>query len=331
MWERFFEKFVSSHVGSLPLSYSQENFEKCFRDLVNLGLDVVPLPQLRDFVSMYVEPLVEKGLVERSKGFYKASEEDLAEASHVTPVIPELELVYELSSKYGVRWLRVPITGTFTLASKIYLGDPSRGIRASALSSKELVVESLSKYVGNIVRAAIEAGGRVIVIDEPILSSLVGRRVTLFGYSDDEIIEAYESELKRARGLLRGTHVCGRVSEKLISMLCEVDRLEFLSHEFHDTPSNIELPWRRLLEEGDKFLSPGVFSSRSAEVESIGEIASLARKVLKVVGLERVNVFAGDCGLGGLRGVERAYEVSMSKLGNLVRAVELLNKEYGLP
>ena len=142
-------------------------------------------------------------------------------------------------------------------------------------------------------------------------------------------MEAYSAILKRVpRKVARGTHVCGRLSENLISMLVEIERLDFLNHEFHDTPANLRLPWKRLLDVGDKFLSPGVFSSRRPVVEGVDEILMLARRVIRGVGVERVNVFTGDCGLGGLRGVEGAYRISLEKLGNLAKSVKLLNEEF---
>ncbi|RLF06218.1 MAG: methionine synthase, partial [Thermoprotei archaeon] len=273
LWDKFFDRFVSSHVGSIPLDYSLENVKKSFTDMVNVGIDVIPAPQLRDFISMYLEPLVERGILNRVHGGYAVSS-DLDEVRKVTPSVPEFRVVASLAREKHVKWLRAPITGALTLASRIYMGDPSRGIRSTVLMERELVVECLSQYVSNIVRNAIEQGFNVVVIDEPMLSNIVGRRVLLYGYSEEEILEIYSRELKLARGLLRGTHVCGRISERLASLLAESEELEFMNHEFHDTPQNLELPWRRILEEGDKFLSPGVFSSRRAEVESVKEVAS---------------------------------------------------------
>ncbi|RLE87488.1 MAG: hypothetical protein DRJ67_04670 [Thermoprotei archaeon] len=326
LWEKFFERYVSSHVGSIPLDYSPENVERSFRDLVEAGVDVVPAPQLRDFTSMYLEPLVEAGVLSRVHGAYAVSG-DLDEVRRVAPSIPEFKLVAKLAKEQRVKWLRAPVTGALTLASRVYVGDPSKGIRSTALVKREMVVECLSQYVANIVRNAVEHGFNVVVIDEPMLSNIVGRRVLLYGYSEEEILEIYSRELKPARGLLRGTHVCGRVSERLASLLAESEELEFLNHEFHDTPQNLDLPWRSVLEEGDKFLSPGVFSSRRAEVESIEEIVSHAKRVIRIVGEERVNIFSGDCGLGGLRKIEEGYAISLGKLRNLVKALELINRE----
>lgn len=325
-WERFFDRYVSSHVGSLPLDYSPENFERAFRDLVAAGLDVPPVPQLRDFVSMYLQPLVDAGLVEASGAVFRARREDLEDAAKVRPKLPELELAPGLARELGVGKLRVPVTGAFTLASRVYVGDPSRGMRSTALAERELVTDMLAGYVANAVRAAVELPGAVVVIDEPVLGTVVGGRVTLFGYRDEDVLEAYARELKPASGLLRGTHVCGQVNERLASLLAESESLDFLNHEFHDTPVNLAIPWRKILEGGDKFLSPGVFSTRRAEVESPREVLELASRIIEAVGPERVNLFSGDCGLGGLRGVPDAYGIALAKLGNLAEAVRILNE-----
>jgi len=326
VWERFFDRYVSSHVGSLPLEYSTENFERAFRDLAAAGLDVPPVPQLRDFISMYLQPLADAGLVEVSGAIFRTKREDIEDAVKVRPKLPELEISLGLARELGVKRLRVPITGTFTLASRIYVGDPSRGMRSTALADRELVTDVLAGYVANAVRAATELPGVVIVIDEPVLGTVVGGRVTLFGYREEDVLEAYARELKLAAGLPRGTHVCGQVNERLVSLLAESESLDFLNHEFHDTPANLSIPWRRILERSDKFLSPGVFSTKKAEVESFEEMLDLASRILETVGHERVNLFSGDCGFGGLKGVPNAYEVALTKLRKLARAVSILNE-----
>ncbi|MCS7105033.1 MAG: hypothetical protein NZ954_05650 [Thermofilaceae archaeon] len=325
---KYFNKFVSSHVGSLPLDYTPDGFKRAFHDMLKLGIDVPPLPQLRDFISMYLKPLLEAGLVQESGTVFKSSVEDLGNAARVTPYIEEVALSGDLLREAKVSRIRVPVTGAFTLSSRIYLGDPSRGLRTTALANHELVLDSIASYLSNIVREAVKIQNAVIVIDEPVLGTVIGSRVTLLGYREEDVLEVYAKVLKPARGLLRGTHVCGQVNERLISTLAESEAIDFLNHEFHDAPANLLLPWRKLLERSDKFLSPGVFSTRSGEVESVDHIMNVALKVLDTVGVDRVNLFSGDCGLGGLRGVSRAYDLALSKLNNLVKAVSELNLRY---
>ncbi len=327
VWERFFDRYVSSHVGSLPLDFSEENVRRAFRDMVEAGVDVPPVPQLRDFISMYLGPLAEAGLLEGSGTTFRGSPEALEGAGRVAAAP---RVVAERAREARVRWVRVPVTGAFTLASRIYVGDPARGLRGTALAVRELVEGPLAEYVSNIVRAAAQLRGAVVVIDEPVLGMVVGARTTLFGYRDEDVLEVYSRELRAARGLPRGTHVCGQLNERLVSILAESESLDFLNHEFHDTLANLSLPWRRLLERGDKFLSPGVFSTRRVEVESVEEIEALAAKVIEVAGAEYVNLFSGDCGLGGLRGREGAYEASLEKLRNLAAAVVRINERAGL-
>ena len=43
----------TSHVGSFPL----QNLRKVMVDLYEIGLDVPPCPQMRDFVEIYIKPL----------------------------------------------------------------------------------------------------------------------------------------------------------------------------------------------------------------------------------------------------------------------------------
>ncbi len=323
-WAPFY-RYVTSHVGSLPLEYSERNFEKCFKDLVNVGLDVPPIPQLRDFISMYLDPLVEAGVLRVEGGLYRADLSTIDEIASVTPSLGELEKADELTRYLQAKWVRIPITGAFTLASRIYLEEPARGLKSTLLAKPELVA-ILSEYVARIASKASRLMGSVIVVDEPVLGSIVGPRVTLFGYKEEEILEVYSTELKPAQGRVTGTHICGQVSERLASTLVESERLNFLNHEFHDTRVNLTLPWRKLLERGDKILSPGVFSTREKRIESVDEIVGLSEKILEEVGEEHVNLFTGDCGFGGLRGVPGAYDIALEKLRNLVKAVEVLNR-----
>lgn len=320
-----FNRYVASHVGSLPLEYSEGNFEKCFRDLVSIGLDVPPIPQLRDFISMYLNPLVEAGVLRVEGELYKADLKAVDEIASATPVFSELKKAAELTRYLQIKWLRVPITGAFTLASRIYLEDPAKGLKSTMLAKPELVM-SISEYVAKVVTEASRLMESVIVIDEPVLGNIVGSRVTLFGYKGEEVLEVYNTELRPAQGHVTATHICGQVSERLLDILVESERLNFLNHEFHDTQVNLTLPWRKLLERSDKILSPGVFSTKKKEIESADEIISLSRRIIERVGEEYVNLFTGDCGLGGLKGVSDAYDIALKKLRNLVSAVDALNR-----
>ena len=321
----WFEKLVSSHVGSYPLNHSEENVIKAFNDTVEAGVDVPPIPQLRSFIEMYLEPLVEEGVLRKKGGFFLASPEDLEGLKPLKLRLEEAEVISR--ERRGARWVRAPVTGAMTLASNIFISDPSRGLRATALARKELVLDVLSSYVGSIVRSMRELGFEVIVVDEPMLANVVGTRAVLFGYSEEDILELYARELKPARGALTGTHVCGRISEKLVEILVESEAIRFLNHEFYGTPENLGINWRRHLEEGDKFLAPGVLSSKRPEVERVEEVQAFARKVMSIAGVERVNLLSPDCGFAGLRGVPGAYEISIEKLRVLARAVAALRAE----
>ncbi|MEM1509809.1 MAG: hypothetical protein QXY49_00620 [Thermofilaceae archaeon] len=320
-----FDRYVTSHVGSLPSEYSEENFERCFKDLVDVGLDVPPIPQLRDFIFMYLNPLVEAGVLRVDGELYKADLKMIDEIASITPVLSELKRASEITEHFQIKWLRVPITGAFTLASRIYLEDPAKGLKSTVLAKPELVAP-LSEYVSKVVAEASRLKGSVIVIDEPVLGNIVGPRVILFGYKGEEILEVYNTELRPAQGHVTATHICGQVSERLLDILAESERLNFLNHEFHDTQVNLALPWRKLLERSDKILSPGVFSTKRREVESVDEIINLSRKIIEKVGGEYVNLFTGDCGLRGLKGTLGAYDIALKKLRNLVSAVDALNR-----
>jgi len=327
-WRDYFERLVSSHVGSLPIDYSEEAVSRCVGDMLAAGIDIVPIPQLRDFVDMFMEPLVKAGVVGRGAHRYVVSEEEVTSIHRVEPVIPEYELFFSREApKVGL--VRVSVTGPFTLASRLYL--EGEGEPRPALSDPEIVLGELARYVRNAVRRYSGGGRGLVVVDEPVLGNVVGARVVLYGYRGDDIADALSGVLKPVPSrMARGVHVCGRLNVNLASILSEVDTLDLLNHEFRDTPANMEIPWKTLLERGDKFLSPGLFSSRRLQVEDVGEMLATARRVIGLAGLERVNVFTGDCGLRGLRGSPGAYEAAVAKLRNLARCTRRLNEEFKL-
>jgi len=65
----------SSHVGSFPLSYSDENIKRIINDMAKIGLDVPPYPQLRSFIEIYLQPLEIHGVVYRNRGIFFSREE----------------------------------------------------------------------------------------------------------------------------------------------------------------------------------------------------------------------------------------------------------------
>ena len=103
------------------------------------------------------------------------------------------------------------------------------------------------------------------------------------------------------------------------------DKVKYLNFEFYSTPTNIELINREVLEKYDKFIAPGVASTKSVNVESVDEVLTLLRRVHEKAG-GGIDFVSADCGFGGLRGIlgneEQKYRVFIEKLRNVVEAVK---------
>jgi len=320
----------TSHVGSFPLTYSRENIARVLRDLHSIGLDVPPYPQLTSFIDIYLKPLEDLGIVYSKRGFYFSTPRNL-EVSPPRIRVEDAEVAIEVISreKLVFKGLRSPITGVFTLASRLYLDENiSKGLQATALAHRDIVEGFFKEFVAGLARYMRSLGYTVIFFDEPSLTLFIGRRV-LYGWSEESVIEVLSHVARAAGDAEVGVHVCGQVNPKIIEILARVDKVKYLNFEFYSTPTNIELINREVLEKCDKFIAPGVASTKSVNVESVDEILTLLRKVYEKAG-GRIDLISADCGFGGLRGAlgneEQEYKVSIEKLKNIVEAVKIFER-----
>ncbi|MEM2020991.1 MAG: methionine synthase [Zestosphaera sp.] len=319
----------SSHVGSFPLEHSLQNVERILEDLAVLGVDVPSYPQMRGFIDIYVSPLIEDNVVSFTGGFMRADLKALTKWSFKTPNVPEAELTVRVvkESELKFKGLRAPVTGVFTLASRIYLTMSSSNLSSTVLASKEVVKEFFTEYVARYVKYMSSLGFSNVFLDEPSLGLIIGARKNLFNYSDDEIIEVLERVARAADTVELGIHVCGQIHKRVLELLSRVSRVRYLSLEFHDSPKNLEVIDKHALEVFDKVISPGVVSSRRPIVESEYEVLDLLKRVYERAG-GRVDLVSSDCGFAGLRGAlgdrEKEYKLALSKLEKVVRAVNAL-------
>jgi 5-methyltetrahydropteroyltriglutamate--homocysteine methyltransferase len=308
----------SSHIGSFPLEYSLSNVERVITDLASLGLDVPPYPQLRSFIDIYLEPLVKAGVVTSERGlFYSSPKEITSWRGSVS--IPEAEYTVEVVKrlKLGFEGLRAPVTGPFTLASRIYMSRGSTTLSNTLLTNHE--------YVSNFVKYMVTLGYTIVFLDEPTLGFIIGARRNLY-YSDVDIIEVLDYIAKNA-GVELGIHVCGRIHRRVLELLVMVSKVKYISLEFHDSPTNIEVIDRSLLENYDKIISPGIISSKNVRLESEEEAYTLLERIYTVSG-GRVDLVSADCGFGGLRGTlgnsEEEYKLALMKLEKVIKACRRL-------
>lgn len=318
----------TSHVGSFPLEYSTSNIERVLVDLASLGLDVPPYPQLRGFIDIYLEPLVKSRLVISKKDFYYSSPEKIY-SWRGTVRVPEAEYSLELVKKYKLEFkgLRAPITGPFTLASRIYLSRESVALSNTMIAHREITVEFFKKYISLFAEYMATLGYTVVFLDEPILGIIIGSRRNLYGYSDIDIVEVLDYVAKRAGSVEVGIHVCGRVHRRIIEVLTQSTRIKYFSLEFHDNPLNIEVVDKSLLEKYDKIISPGIVSTRIPRLESEEEAYTLLERIYNTSG-GRVDLVSGDCGFRGLRGAlgssEEEYKLALQKLKVVIKACRKL-------
>lgn len=319
----------TSHVGSFPLDYSRENVSTIMRDLRSIGIDAPPYPQLRSFIDIYLQPLVDEDVVRTKDGFYFINIDRVDDIRKIKPKVLEAEDAVEALRKYDLefKWLRAPVTGVFTLASRLYVEeDIGRGLYATLLSRKNLVRDILAPYIRSFVEYLLGLGYNIVFLDEPILGVIVGKRRIILGYTEDFIADTINYLLKNVN-VERGIHVCGRISGKLFELLASIESLNILNFEFYDTRENLDIIEYGILEKYDKLLAPGIVSAKKPFVEEPDKIRKLLNEVYRLAG-GRIDLVSGDCGFAGLKDTLddplETYRISIEKLKRIVSIVREL-------
>jgi 5-methyltetrahydropteroyltriglutamate--homocysteine methyltransferase len=317
----------SSHIGSFPLSYNIDNIKRVLFDMVDIGLDVPPYPQLRSFIDIYLKPLEMLGILSNRKGIYFSSKEKLSSLEIQAIDIPDARIAMDIIKENNFRFkgFRAPITGVFTLASRVYLlDDISRGLQSTAVASIDVVDSFFKRYIYRAIDFVKDLGYNIVFFDEPSLILIVGRKM-LFGWSEEKIIDILNSLARRAYSAKVGIHICGPLNRKLFEIIVQVDSIKYYSFEFYSNIKNIEAIDKALLEKYDKIISPGIVSASKPVIENIDDALNTLRKVYEATN-GRIDLVSGDCGFGGLKGVlgneEEEYKIALSKLKTVVEAVK---------
>ncbi|MEM4464598.1 MAG: methionine synthase [Ignisphaera sp.] len=327
----------SSHVGSFPLSYNFNNIRRVLFDLFDIGIDVPTFPQLRSFIDIYLKPLENLGIVENRKGVYFSSYEKLqmTQNFNFSIEIPDAYIAMSIVKDSGLvfKGFRAPITGAFTLASRVYLSeDTSRGLYATGMANVYIVENFFKRYVSKIIDFIKDIGYSIVFFDEPSLILLVGKRI-LFGWTEDTIIEILSNLAKKASGSEVGIHICGPLNKRLFDLIVQIDGIKYYSFEFYSNPKNMDILDKTLLEKYDKIISPGIVSASKPTVESIEESLNILKRLYEKIG-SRIDLVSGDCGFGGLRGLlgdeEKEYRVALEKLSVVIEALKHLKRELGI-
>lgn len=309
-----------TYVGSFPLDYSKENFERVARDVVSIGVNYPALPKLKEFVRMFMDPLIEVGVVRAIPGGYVVNNID--RFPNAKPYVQEYIWVMDLIKrelKDRVEGVRAAVTGPFTLASQIYKSEQV-SLANSVLADRDFI-RKLTDYVTSAVRFVESLGVTLIELTEPMLSVIVGATLVMFKYTGDEIAGILNRVFQVS--CLKAIHVCGPISPKLAEILLNSE-VKILDHEHSDIPRNFKIYSKDLLEKYDKYIAVGVVSSKNPRVEDISNVKNLVEKSMDIYG-DRVFAFKPDCGFAGLRGFfkdnEEAYRVSIEKLKLIVQAL----------
>lgn len=317
--------FFTSTIGSFPLEDSEANRGRCLKDLANLEIDFPAYPQLTDMGRQFLDGLVSQGcgiILEGDR--YRLAGKEINVDVQPTGLEPFLwALKYARENNLNLK-IKAAITGPFTLASYIEVRDGAAPFN-TALSDISLV-EQLAQIISRVCKD-VSKDASMISIDEPILSVIVGVRIP-FRYDDKDIKRIFDALRESCGSTLAGTHVCGRISPRLASILLKTS-MDFLSHQFYDSPENIMVYTPKDLRDNNKILSVGCVSSTKPRVESVEEILKL---MIKFKGYGDCLIFTPDCGFRNLivdGSRERGYEIAIRKLRNMVEATKRFREING--
>ncbi len=308
--------FYTSTIGSFPLDDSESNRERCLKDLINLGIDFPVYPQLTDMGRQFLDELVKQNCGITVKGEkYMLSGSEIGLSVQPPGLEPFQWAVKYLREKNLKMNIKAAITGPFTLASYIEVGLGTTPFNTAVSNIK--LIDYLAQIISESCSVASKEAS-MISIDEPILSVIVGKKIP-FKYEEGDIIRILNALREKCGEVPVGIHVCGKISPKLADLLLKTS-MDFLSHEFHDTPENLDVFNPKYLKESGKILSVGCVSSKNSYVESAQEILDLMNRFRSY---GDCLIFTPDCGfrnliVGGSK--EKGYEVAIRKLRNMVEA-----------
>ncbi len=316
----------TSCVGSFPVEFRRESVEAIAKDMHSIGLTHPSYPQLRDFIAMFLDPLSSQEFICKNGLDYVFLSDGVGELEKADIPVPFEALWFiEYIRRHHLNFagLRAPVTGVFTLASRIYRSKKPHSIRESLMNDL-MFLEGLAFAISNLIRKLEDLGYNLIVVDEPILSVVYGGGISLLKHKSGDVLRIF-GKFKTHKSIL-GIHVCGRISPALSKLLLE-SNFTLLDHEFKDIPENFKNLNPEEIKESDKLLSVGCVSSKKVKVEGIEEVLSTLSKAVNLYG-DKVYMAKPDCGFRGLRGIlpeDEAYKVSIMKLKTIVETVKRLN------
>nr|MDO8117218.1 hypothetical protein [Candidatus Sigynarchaeota archaeon] len=240
--------------------------------------------------------------------------------------------------KNHIHGLKACLTGPFTLSSNIIMDDETLKKNYKPLLFLETrghlipdVLEKMADYIARITDAYKQMGFKIVSIDDPFLSQLVGRRKILF-HQREFILDIINRAAKNIRDV-GSIHVCGVLSPMLRDLLLETN-LKYLDHEFRTAPGNFELFDRHQLEAHGKKLAFGAVQSNPVPMEGkpVDSYIEPVDDIVKHLQLAKERFGEGnmlvkpDCGFGGMVAFDRSqfglgHEIVIRKLKNMTAAI----------
>jgi 5-methyltetrahydropteroyltriglutamate--homocysteine methyltransferase len=324
-------------VGSFPLDFTNENMIRVFEDQINSGINFPCYPQLVDMIFQFLNPLSKKieELDKENNNFILQDDFEIPEK----PIAQNYGIFVKNYLKRNrnvlgrLTGIKACLTGPITLTTELILGgELSKGVKTRIFKEpraimKDWVVEKFANIMNKVGKNYRDLGFDIIAMDEPILSLLVGRR-SLF-HKEDFYLKIINKALEGIDGYT-SIHVCGSLNPNLRDLLLK-SNVRILDHEFQTNEQNFEVYKREHLEENNKMLAIGsvrtnVKSGSSKDpkdyVEEIKDIEKFIKKGIKQYGRSNL-IIKPDCGFRALQGVfgsELAYQISVRKLKNMVKA-----------
>lgn len=330
-------------VGSVPNGdLKSDVIVRAFVDKVKCGIDIPNYPQTRDMISMFLEMLT--GL-EKVEDRYVAIDK-LGVKDEVIPEVKflweNIKYIYELIGK-EVK-IKVCITGPYTL-SQIF-----------AYRYPDLFLE-LADALTSIIRANIfkskYGGVEVLTIDEPSFSLLNDPLIDLGTEGRESLLKAWEKIFKE--GVNKNAITTIHLHATSDPLFWDIKSLNVIESHVDDY-IYISPESRRSLEKHDKFIKASICKTNFDELikdkyankeltpqeiadvwrkikkgekdptiylEDINIMIKRLRKIIDIIGEDRVTYAGPECGLYGFP----AYNVALEYLKRVAEATKTINKE----
>jgi 5-methyltetrahydropteroyltriglutamate--homocysteine methyltransferase len=228
-----------------------------------------------------------------------------------------LSFIHRNNLMKRLKGTRACVTGPFTLAS--YIGTKNL---MTCGASKPHIVEALAKTLGRSCKQLSDMGINIISIDEPFLSVILGAKRLLYSYDQEFVVKVLNTLIKEI-STFSAIHVCGRITPLVKSSLLASDA-NIIDHEFAQSPKNHEAYSKQELEQTEKMLAYGCISSTNLKIETVEEVTGALKNAQKLFG-QRI-IVKPDCGFGGLSGLPGAYEITFTKLRNMILGAQEVRK-----